>query len=269
MDITRHLAEHVHRVKFHALPRDVVEKGKQCFLDCMGSAIGGLRDEASEIIKDYVQTFGGEGKSTVIGTRMRRDMAHAALANGVIAHALDFDDYHSETVIHGTAACLPALLAVAENDGLSGQDLLTALCVGFDVSIRVGMALGSYHYERGWHSTSTSGIFGATAGVAKLMNLNPDQIVHAFGLCGTQASGLRQVFGTMTKPFHPGKAAMDALISCGLARKGFTSPEDILEGEMGVLEVLTENSHGEWILEGLGSRYHILDVSFKPYPTCA
>jgi len=269
MEVTRRLAEFIQDTEFDHIPTDVKTKAKQCFLDWLGSALGGVEDEASRLITEYVLSCGGTPEATVIGSGVKTGAAHAALANGLIGHALDFDDYHADTVIHGTDACLPAILAVAEKMGLSGADVLTALVLGIDVSIRIGLGLGSYHYERGWHSTSTAGIFGATAGVAKLLRLSTDQTVNAFGMCGTQASGLRQVFGTMCKPFHPGKACMDAVLSSSLAQTGFTSSKNILEGELGLLEVLTENPDEGVILEGLGSKYHIADVSFKPYPSCA
>ncbi len=269
MEVTRRLAEYIQDTEFDDIPLDVKAKAKHCFLDWLGSALGGVGDEASRLITDYVLSCGGKPEATIIGTATKTDAAHAALANGVIGHALDFDDYHADTVIHGTDACLPAILAVAEKNGLSGADVLTALILGVDISIRVGLGLGPYHYERGWHSTPTAGIFGAGAAVSKLLRLDTDQTLNALGLCGTQASGLRQVFGTMCKPFHPGKACMDAILSASLAQRGFTCPKDILEGELGILQVLTENSDEVKILEGLGSSYHILDVSLKPYPSCA
>ncbi len=269
MEVTTDLAEFIHDTNFEDIPSDVIEKSKHCILDWLGVGLGGIEDDASQLIIKYVEEAGGKKQATIIGTDIKTDVAHAALANGLIGHALDFDDYHAETVIHGTAACLPAVLSVAENRKLAGDDILTAFILAFDICIRIGLGLGSYHYERGWHSTSTAGIFGAMAGVAKLLKLDKDKIVNAFGICGTQASGLRQVFGTMCKPFHAGKAAMNGVMSAALAEKGFTSSKEIIEGEMGLLDVLTESPDEEIVLNALGSKYHISDVSFKPYPTCA
>lgn len=269
MEITKRLAELIGDTEQHRIPATTVEKSKLCILDCLGSALGGLEDEASKLITDYVTTYGGKAQATLLGTNFKTDVGHAALANGVIAHALDFDDYHGETVIHATAACLPALFAVAEHRNLTGAEILSALILGVDVCIRLGLGLGSYHYELGWHATATAGRFGATAGVCKLLKLRKDQIVHAFGICGTQTGGVRQVFGTMTKPFNAGKACMDGVMSALLAEKGFTSSDRIIEGELGMFDVLTETPDGDKILEDLGSRYHLEDISFKPYPTCA
>jgi len=263
------LAEFIRDTRFEDIPSEVIEKGKHSLLDCLGCALGGIEDDASRIITEYVRENGGKGQSTVIGAKLKADVAHAALANGVISHALDFDDYHAGTVIHGTAACLPAVLAVAESKRLTGKDFLTAFILGFDVSIRIGLGLGSYHYERGWHSTSTSGIFGAAAGTAKLLGLDLEQIRNAFGICGTQCSGLRSVFGTMSKPFNAGKPSMDGAMSALLAEKGFTSTRDMIEGELGLFDVLTEYPDEEALLKDLGSKYYLSEVSIKPYPTCA
>jgi len=269
MDITRLLAEFIHRTKYSDLPASVRDAGKNCILDCIGSGLGGIDDGASRLIVEYVRDMGGQPQASVMGTHLKTDMANAALANGVIAHALDFDDYHGETVIHGTAACLPSLLAVAEHHHLGGADLLTALILSIDVSVRVGLGLGSYHYELGWHATSTAGRFGATAGAAKLLGLDDDQIVQALGICGTQAAGVRQVFGTMSKPFNAGKACMDGVISALLAARGFTSSTRIVEGELGMFDVLTAHPAPERVLQGLGSTFHVAEISIKPYPTCA
>ena len=269
MELTKKLAEFIQDTNYKDIPPEVFEKSKNCILDCLGSALGGINDEASKIIIAYVKEFGGKEQATVMGTPIKTDVAHAALANGLISHALDFDDYHDETVIHGTAACLPALLSIAENKKLSGEDILTALILGIDVSIRLGLGLGSYHYELGWHSTSTAGRFGATAGVAKLLKLETDKIINAFGICGTQVSGVRQVFGTMCKPFNSGNACMDGVMSALLAEKGFTSSKNIIEGELGILDVLTEYPDQGIVLDELGSKYYLSDISFKPYPTCA
>lgn len=174
MELTKKLAEFVHDTDLHDIPQDGIEKGKQSILDWLGCALAGIHDEASEVIIDYIKEFGGKRQATVIGTDIKTDLEHAALANGVISHALDFDDYHSKTVIHGAAACLPAILSIAEDRGLGGADILTAFVLAIDISIRLGLGLTRAHYERGWHSTPTAGRFGATAGAAKLLNLDTD-----------------------------------------------------------------------------------------------
>ena len=267
MEVTKAIAEFIHDTTFRDIPEAVVAKSKECFLDWHGVALAGTTEESARIILEYVKEAGGTGQASVLGSDFKTSTAHAALANGILGHALDFDDYHDDTVIHATAACLPAILAVAEKLNSSGEDILTALILGIDVCIRIGLGLGDYHYQRGWHTTSTAGIFGATAGAAKILNLDTDQIITALGICGTQASGLRQVFGTMSKPFHAGKVSMEGILSALLAEKGFSSAREIVEGELGLLDVLTDTPNEEIILDQLGSTFYIQKLSFKPYPT--
>jgi 2-methylcitrate dehydratase PrpD len=267
MGATSRLAEFVCGTELREIPGSALIKARECFLDWQGVALAGSKDPASKIVMEYVAAAGGEEEASVIGSRIRTNLANAALANGLMGHALDFDDYHDGTVIHASAACVPAILAVAEKYHRSGEEFLTAMILGIDVCIRIGLALGDYHYQRGWHTTSTAGTFGATAGTAKLLRLDVEQLINAFGICGTQASGLRQVFGTMCKPFHAGKTAMEGIISASLAQRGFTSSREIIEGELGLLDVLTEAPNKEIALDALGGTYYINDLSIKPYPT--
>ncbi|RLB81114.1 MAG: hypothetical protein DRH24_09530 [Deltaproteobacteria bacterium] len=149
MKVTRKLAEFIHDTNFQNIPPDVVEKGKECFLDWQGVALAGTTEESSKIIIDYVKDAGGKEQASIIGTKIKTNISNAALANGLIGHALDFDDYHEATVIHASAACLPAILAVAENVGSSGEEVLTALILSIDIALRIGLGLGDYHYQRG------------------------------------------------------------------------------------------------------------------------
>jgi len=267
MELTRKLAQFVCDTQFKDIPDSAASKARECFLDWQGVALAGTIDPAAAIMMRYVREAGGHPEASVIGSNLKTDMANAAMANGLIGHALDFDDYHDETVIHASAACVPAILAVAEKYNKSGQDFLTAMVLGIDVCIRVGLGLGDYHYQRGWHTTATAGTFGATAGAAKLLGLDVDGLVNAFGICGTQAGGLRQVFGTMCKPFHAGKVSREGILSASLARLGFTGPKTMIEGELGLFDVLTEKPDETVVLDRLGQEYYINHLSIKPYPT--
>ena len=269
MELESALAEFIANTDYDQIPPAVVEKAKQCVLDCLGSALSGYDDQVTHTITQYARDFGGPAQASIMGADFQTDVANAALANGVIAHATDFDDYHEQTVIHATGSCLPAVLAVAQHLGLSGREVVTALVIGVDVCIRMGLGLGSYHYELGWHSTATAGRFGATAAVCKLLGLNQQQIVNALGICGTQTAGLRQVFGSMTKPFNAGKAAMDGVMAAILASRGWDCSQDIIEGQLGVFDVMTVTPDREIMLEELGRKFHVMDISFKPYPSCA
>jgi len=267
MELTKKLAQFVCATQFKDIPENTVAKAKECFLDWQGVALAGISDQAAQIMMQYVMAAGGKPEASVIGSNIKTNMANAALANGLIGHVLDFDDYHDETVIHASAACVPAILAIAEKFKKSGEDFLTAMILGIDVCIRVGLGLGDYHYQRGWHTTATAGTFGATAGAARLLGLDVDQLINAFGICGTQAGGLRQVFGTMCKPFHAGKVSMEGILSASLARMGFTSSKTMIEGELGLFEVLTEVPNEEIVLDQLGQEYYTNHLSIKPYPT--
>lgn len=267
MGFTKSLARFVCETQFEDIPSKTVDKAKECFLDWHGVALAGTTDPASKIITEYVLASGGKQEASLIGSNMKIDIANAALANGLIGHSLDFDDYHDETVIHASAACVPPIFAIAEKHNKSGEEFLTAMILGIDVAIRVGLGLGDYHYQKGWHTTGTAGTFGATAGAAKLLGLSVDQLVNAFGICGTQASGLRQVFGTMCKPYHAGKAARDGVVSATLSTMGFTSSQTMIEGDLGLLDVLTDFPQEEFVLAELGQKYYVDHLSIKPYPT--
>jgi len=267
MDLTNSLAKFVCETRFEDIPIETVKKAKECFLDWHGVALAGTTDPASKIIEEYVLCAGGPRDASLIGSDNKINLANAAFANGVTGHSLDFDDYHDETVIHASAACVPAIFAIAEKYDKSGEEFLTAMILAIDVAIRVGLGLGDYHYQKGWHTTSTAGTFGATAGAGKLLGLNIDQMVNAFGICGTHASGLRQVFGTMCKPYHAGKASKEGVVSATLSTMGFTSSKNMIEGELGIFDVLTDFPNHDIVLKELGKNYYVNHLSIKPYPT--
>jgi len=210
MELTRRLAQFVCTTRFEDLPETVVNKAKECFLDWQGVALAGTTDPGSKVMMQYVTAIGGKPEASVIGSSLKTDIANAALANGMIGHALDFDDYHDETVIHASAACVPAILAMAEKLNTNGREFITAMVLGVDVCIRIGLALGDYHYQRGWHTTATAGTFGATAGAAKLMSLNADQLVTAFGICGTRPADCGKSLEPCANLFMPAKSPWKA-----------------------------------------------------------
>jgi 2-methylcitrate dehydratase PrpD len=185
-----------------------------------------------------------------------------------MAHALDFDDTHVGSIGHPSASIVPAVLAVAEWKGLSGKAALEAFILGFEVGTRIGLGMGTKHYDRGWHSTSTYGRFSAAVAAGKLTGLSLGEMKQAMGLAGTQSAGLRVVFGTMTKPFHPGKCAFDGVLSVILAQRGFTCTPNILEAKKGFVEVLGVSSKLEPMVQNLGKTYQVLRNTFKPYAAC-
>ncbi|EFK09396.1 MmgE/PrpD family protein [delta proteobacterium NaphS2] len=265
MHIGGELAEYIHDTSFEDLSDSVSRYTKLCLFDWVGVTLGGSTEEAGMILFDAIREMGGKEQATILGSGVKTNVLFAALINGCFSHALDYDDTHVASSIHPSVCLAPAVVAVGEFMHVSGRELIVAFALGFEIATRVGAALGLSHYEHGWHATATVGRFGAAAGAAKLLGLNPDEIVNAFGLAGTQVGGLRQSFGTMGKPFHAGKAAMDGALAALLAKRGFESASEIFEGQFGIGSVYSDNPDLTKLTENLGVEYQILNVAFKPY----
>jgi 2-methylcitrate dehydratase PrpD len=216
------------------LPDDVLTLAKQCILDWYGCAVAGSREPLSAILREELGSI--HGPCAILGVDHTTGVLQAALLNGAAGHALDFDDTHTTMSGHPTAPLFPAALASAQLLESSGADLLAAFVVGFEIECRLGRAIGPAHYAKGWHQTSTIGIFGATAAVSRLLRLGSVEFGHAIGLAASQSSGLKANFGTMTKPFHAGHAAERGTLSARLASRGFTSNPDALDGNQGLAQ---------------------------------
>ena len=268
MKVTERLARYVLETSYPSFPKEVVHQGKRCFLDLLGVALGGAKQPLTRILLKTVKDFGGKPQATILGHGLKTNVMNAAFVNGAMAHALDYDDTHSGSLGHPSAPLIPAVLAVAEWKGLSGKSALEAFILGFEVETRIGLGMGMKHYDRGWHATSTFGRFGAAVAAGKLLGLSLEEMKIALGLAGTQAAGLRLVFGTMTKPFHPGKCAFDGVLSAILAQRGFTCAPNIIEGKKGYWEVLGDDSNLEPMVKDLGKKYEVLKNTFKPYAAC-
>ncbi len=265
MTVTERFADYIHQTSFEDIPGEVQRYAKLCLLDWIGVTLGGSREPVSDILLDFIDIVGGNPHASIIGKGVKTNLIFAALANGTLSHALDFDDTHKGAGIHPSVCLAPAVLAAGEYMKSSGRDLITAFVIGFEIGARIGAAAGQAHYDRGWHATATIGRFSATAGAAKLMGLSRDQIINAFGIAGTQVSGLREVFGTMSKPFHAGKAAMDGMLSVALAKRNFDSSHEIFEGRFGLKNVFAPEADEKKLFADLGKEYHIIDIAFKPY----
>lgn len=268
MSYTEKLSDFVVKSVINDFPVEVVEMAKKCFLDWVGVTIGGMEDPSVALLMQFIREMGGQRQSTILGYGVRTNVLNAALVNGMMSHVLDFDDAFSGVRTHPSVPLIPALFAVGEHMKSTGKDLIAAFVTGFEVTIRIGLALGKVYYDNGWHATPVLGRFGAAAGVGKLINLNTEQMCVAFGLAATQAGGLRDVFGTMGKSYHAGKAAMDGVSSSLLAKRGFTAPADILSEGSGFATVFSPEYNPEMITDSLGSEYHILNNSFKAYAAC-
>lgn len=274
---TRSLAELILGLRFEDIPDEVVNRAVQSTLDFFGVSIGASQHPLVGKMVRVSAALGSPAQTTVIGRKERRDALWAALINGSMAHILDFDDTHFPTILHGYAPILSACLALSEalpnvcDDGsgmgkISGKELIVAFVAGYETSARVALSVHPSHYDRGWHVTGTAGVFGASVACGKLLRLDVDRMVHALGIAASQASGLREMFGTMTKPFHAGKAAQNGLLAALLAREGFTSSKRSLEAERGFCHVMSDDPHLDRLTEGWASKWEILSSGFKPYP---
>ncbi|MBI4279530.1 MAG: MmgE/PrpD family protein [Armatimonadetes bacterium] len=269
MDVTTRLARFIVETAYGDLPPEVVHQAKRCFVDWTGVTLGGATSPLASVLVKVAAQTGGCEQATIFGTDRRTSALQAALVNGTLSHALDYDDVHMGAVIHPSAPVIPVIFALGEMYHLSGNAAIEALAIGYEVEARVGMAIGAAHYSRGWHATGTMGRLGAAAAAAKLLGLDQRATVWALGLAATQASGLRQVFGTMAKPFHAGKAAQDGLLAAMLAKEGLTCSETIIEGRQGLLDVLGEDdARPEVAVENLGRPFEIMHNTFKPHAAC-
>ena len=268
MKVTERIAEYVLESSYRSLPKEVIHQAKRCFLDLIGTTLGGAKQPLGKILVKTTGEVGGKPQATVLGYGFKTSILNAALINGSTAHALDFDDTHIASIIHPSAPVIPAVLAVAEWKRLSGKAALEAFVLGFEVETRIGLGMGKKHYDRGWHNTASCGRFGSVVAAGKLLGLDLEQMKMALGMAGTQASGLRLVFGTMTKPFHPGKCAFDGLLSALLVQRGFTCAPNLIEGPKGYVDVLGVESQLEPMVKNLGRKYEVLNNTFKPYAAC-
>ena len=263
--VTRTLARYVLSVRYDDLPDPVRKEARRTLLNWMGCAVGGSRHETVDVAIAALAPFSGPAQATVLGRHERLDILHASLMNGISSHVYDFDDTHLKTVIHPAGPVVSALLALAEHRPTSGRDFLTSLVVGIEAECRIGNAVYPAHYDRGWHITGTAGVFGAAAACGRSLGLNEQQMVWALGLAATQPVGLREMFGTMTKSFHPGRAAQNGLTAALLAAQGFTSTELALEGKSGWTNVLSTSRDFEEITGNLGRTFEISLNTYKPF----
>lgn len=252
------------------LPEDVLEVGKRALLDYFGVTLVGSTQRVSRITQAYVKNLSKSGGALVFGTSIRVPQNMAALANGVAAHALDFDDCSWSTVGHPSATVAPAALAVGELQGASGKEVLAAYAVGVEIAHKIAGLVMPEASERGWHTTSVFGPFGAAAASAYLMRLNKSTFQSALGLAATTASGMRGNFGTMAKPYHAGMAACNGATAAILAREGMTAAEDVIEAKDGFIQVFVDKQL-ERESVAFGDPWDIVNpgLVFKRYPCCS
>lgn len=267
---TRALCDFVERSDRSSLPAAVAVRAQLHILDTVGVIVAGAETRAGRIVCDYVESVGASGSAGVFGRVTKTAAQHAALAHGVMGHALDYDDYTVKSMLgHPSVVVLPAALAVAEELGASGSELLTAYVVGCEVACKLGDLFNPSLFRRGWPATCVLGTFGATAAVAKLLGLEGERLQHALGIAGSQASGLKANVGTMTKPYHAGRAAENGVVAAHLAASGFDASVDILDVREGFADVFQVETSPAG-LANLGDPYDFVDpgIALKPFPSC-
>lgn len=260
------------KLKYEDISPEVIENSKKFILDLLGCIIGAKQVQSSVTMVDTVLELGGNPDSTVIGYGFKTSPAMAALANGTMGHAFDMDDDHREGTQHSSVVVFPAVLATAEKFKLTGKALLTSFVFGSEVTIRLGEAFLGQTYYQGFHPTGTCGVFGAAAGVAKLLELDRVRMMYALGMAGSQAAGLLEwkAQGTWTKRLQAGHPAMCGVLSGLLAQKGYTAPATILEGEDGFIRAYSYKDTWDLnkITDRLGEKWEMSDTSIKVHACC-
>ncbi|HVL33152.1 MAG TPA: MmgE/PrpD family protein [Actinomycetota bacterium] len=266
------LAEFVASVRYDDIPDAVAHAAKRHVLDTIGVALAAAGTGSAAPSVDMTRSWAGARESSVIGYDFAAPAPYASLVNGTLAHALEFDDTHVESVVHPSAVVVPAALAVAEEVGTGGKEMLTAAIAGYEVAARIGAAAPGRFGARGYDATGLAGTFAAAAVAARLWGLTPDETAHAFGIAGSQSSGLFAALadGSETRSFHAGWAAHGGIIAADLARRGFTGPSTVFEGPLGFYDVFL---HGEEpdqtrLVRGLGHEWETARIALKPHAAC-
>ncbi len=264
--VTQNLARFLVETQWDDIPEPVRHQGRRSLLNFFAVALAGCRTEPVEIALRSLGEFSASCQATIIGRGERLDALGAAFLNAAGANVFDYCDTHLATVIHPTAPVAPALLALAELRSVSGRELLLALILGIEIECRIGNAISPGHYRRGWHITSTCGVFGAAVGAAKLLRLDQRSTIWALGNASTQSSGLCECLGTGAKSISVGNAARNGLWSALLAEKGFAGPDEPIAGTQGFLNAMGEPPDWSALTDGLGETWEIMANAFKPYP---
>jgi 2-methylcitrate dehydratase PrpD len=270
MGVTRELADYCSLLKFNDLPDEVIECAKYRFLDWISVACRGSIEAPSKAIYRFVREM-EKGEGVIVGTRQKAPYLYSALANGTSSHSIEMDDVNNPASLHPGVVVFPSALAAGEMAGASAKRFILAVVLGYEVMIRLGTALGPENsYKRGFHPTGTCGSFGSSVASAKILGLEKEEILNAIGISGSQAAGSMEYLaqGAWTKPFHAGWAAHSGMVAALLSRKGYKGPGSILEGRDGFLHAYSDGADPSRVLEGIGSRFQILQTSVKTHACC-
>lgn len=264
--VTDPFARFIVAARWDDVPQEVRHEAKRSLLNFFAVALAACNDPTIDIAVQTYKRFSGSANATVIGRSDRLDILNAAALNAMSANVFDFDDTHIPTIIHPTAPVAPAIFSLAETSPTPGSDFLLAFLLGVELECRLGNAISPGHYARGWHITSTCGVFGAAAAVGKLLGLDAQRLAWALGTASAQASGLVETLGTMSKSVSVGNAARNGLLSALLAEQGFDGPTQPLEGARGFLHVFGNQPDLPNTVADLGTRWEIMRNTYKPYP---
>jgi 2-methylcitrate dehydratase PrpD len=266
MSETKILASYVLTSRLEDIPSDVRHEARRALVNYVGCAVGGSPHPAVDLAIGALRPYAGPATASILGRVERLDPLHASLMNGISSHVYDFDDTTPKNYSHPTSPVASALFAYASANTVRGRDFMEAFILGFEAESRVANAVYPAHYDVGWHITGTSGVFGAATAIGKLLGLSVQKMVWAIGLAATQAAGLREMFGSMAKSFHPGRSAQNGYAAALLAQAGFTAGEHGIEGPRGFAAVQASEYDLSKITEGLGVDFDLRANTYKPFP---
>jgi len=263
---TQALASYIVTNRIESVPDDVRHEARRAIVNYVGCALGGSVDTAVDRAIQALGPYSGRPTASILGRSERMDPLHASLMNGISSHVYDYDDTTPKNYIHPTSPVASALFAYASANPVSGRDFMEAFILGFEAESRIGNAVYPAHYDVGWHITGTAGVFGAATAIGKLLRLPEQEMIWAIGLAATQAAGLREMFGSMAKALHPGRAAQNGYAAALLARAGFTAGEHGLEGPRGFAAVQAAKFDLSKITARLGEDFDLRANTYKPFP---
>lgn len=271
MTITARLVEFVLKTSLADCPEPVLVQIRRAALDSVGCMLAGASEPVAGIVREIARAEGGAPLCTVLGTSLRTSPTWAALANGAAGHAHDFDDTSFALLGHPSVPLLATALAAGEAEMADGATIALAYAIGFEIDAALGIALNPHHYERGWHATTTIGTLGCAAAAARILGLDAGQTCYALGIAASLASGLKENFGSMTKPYHAGHAARNGLLAARLAHEGMTASETALDGAQGYANAFSGATLAADVFDHLGQRWELVRsaIAVKPYPSCA
>ncbi len=269
MTYTEKIVNFIINTKYEDIPQKAIDNAKGRILDSIGCGFAGTSEETGKIIKEFLIHNGGNNQASIINSGMMSSLTSAAFANGVLMHAMDFDDNSMPAMAHTTTCVLPAALAVGQYMKASGKDLILAYIIGHEVFNKIAACLTTECWYKGFHGTGIFGAMGSVAASGKLFSLNAEEMTRAFGIAASSFTGLKQNMGSMTKPYHAGRAAESGVRACLLAKWGFTAKPNAFEGPQGYVHVFSSRPRWENI-DDLGSVWELVERPpfIKPHPSC-